>query len=259
MSVYLSVPTLDEGAWRETEPHTPSPRARLEAVRKLNEAGVPAGILIAPLMPGHQRRPRAGRGDRAHSRRTRARSASAPWRCTCAARCATSSSTGCAQHRPDLIPRYEQIYERGAYAAAEERKRLQALVRSSRRRPPRPSRSAPARTMKAAREQTSRPPQRERRARSRRACSSPARRQRRRPACPAALRRCRTATAPSLLGRPAARGTRRRSAPAGGRAGTSRCRTGPCRAIVFCPKRSSGSQPVPGSARYFGRCAASSR
>ena len=30
-------------------------------------------------------------------------------------------------------------------------------------------------------------------------------------------------------------------------------------AIVDCPNRSSGSQPVPGSAKYFGRCAASSR
>src|SRR4051794_8900942 len=43
MSVYLSVPTIDERTWRETEPHTPSPRARLDAVRRLNEAGVPAG------------------------------------------------------------------------------------------------------------------------------------------------------------------------------------------------------------------------
>src|SRR5919197_1184619 len=31
MTVFLSVPTLDEGAWRATEPHTPSPRARLKA------------------------------------------------------------------------------------------------------------------------------------------------------------------------------------------------------------------------------------
>ena len=52
MSVYFSVPTLDEKAWRETEPHTPSPRARLEGVRKMNEAGVPSGILVAPLIPG---------------------------------------------------------------------------------------------------------------------------------------------------------------------------------------------------------------
>ena len=52
VTVFFSVPTLDERAWRETEPHTPSPRARLEGVRKMNEAGVPSGILIAPVMPG---------------------------------------------------------------------------------------------------------------------------------------------------------------------------------------------------------------
>ena len=52
VSACLSVPTLEEKAWRATEPHTPHPRARLEAVAKLNEAGIPTGILIAPLMPG---------------------------------------------------------------------------------------------------------------------------------------------------------------------------------------------------------------
>src|SRR4051795_4790864 len=41
----LSVPTLDEKAWRATEPHTPNPRARLEAVGELNRAGIPTGIL----------------------------------------------------------------------------------------------------------------------------------------------------------------------------------------------------------------------
>jgi len=48
----LSIPTLDEKAWRATEPHTPSPRARLEAVAELNRAGIQTGVLIAPLMPG---------------------------------------------------------------------------------------------------------------------------------------------------------------------------------------------------------------
>ena len=48
----LSVPTLDEKAWRATEPHTPHPRKRLEAVAELNRPGIPCGILIAPLMPG---------------------------------------------------------------------------------------------------------------------------------------------------------------------------------------------------------------
>ena len=48
----LSIPTLDERAWRATEPHTPNPRARLEAVAELNRAGIPTGVLVAPLMPG---------------------------------------------------------------------------------------------------------------------------------------------------------------------------------------------------------------
>src|SRR5918998_5531623 len=52
ISACLSVPTLDEKAWRASEPRTPNPRARLEAVAELNRAGIPTGILIAPLMPG---------------------------------------------------------------------------------------------------------------------------------------------------------------------------------------------------------------
>src|SRR3954465_8925734 len=48
----LSVPTLDEKAWRDTEPHTPHPRKRLEAVGELNRAGIPTSVLIAPLIPG---------------------------------------------------------------------------------------------------------------------------------------------------------------------------------------------------------------
>ena len=57
-SACLSVPTLDEKAWRATEPHTPHPRARLEAVAELNRAGIPAGVLIAPVMPGINDDPR---------------------------------------------------------------------------------------------------------------------------------------------------------------------------------------------------------
>src|SRR5918998_3454640 len=48
----FSVPTLEEKAWRASEPRTPHPRARLEAVAELNAVGIPTGILIAPLMPG---------------------------------------------------------------------------------------------------------------------------------------------------------------------------------------------------------------
>ena len=143
-SACLSIPTLDERAWRATEPHTPNPRARLEAVAELNRAGIPTGVLIAPLMPGindapHQIEPLLQR----------------------AVEAGATSIGGCALHlrgevrdvfmgwlqtqRPDLVERYEQLYSRGAYAPREERDRLAGLVRSARnplgerRRWPRPT------------------------------------------------------------------------------------------------------------------------
>ncbi len=50
--VNLSIGTLDEEVWRATEPGTPHPQRRVEAVRRLNEAGVPCGVLVAPIIPG---------------------------------------------------------------------------------------------------------------------------------------------------------------------------------------------------------------
>src|SRR6202000_298594 len=49
VSVNLSVPTLDEKAWRLTEPHTPTPGAPLRGVAELRGRGIQAGVLIAPL------------------------------------------------------------------------------------------------------------------------------------------------------------------------------------------------------------------
>ena len=48
----FSIGTLDEDVWRKSEPGTPHPRKRVEAVRKLNEAGIPCGVLVAPILPG---------------------------------------------------------------------------------------------------------------------------------------------------------------------------------------------------------------
>jgi DNA repair photolyase len=52
VSAAFSIGTLDEQVWRETEPGTPHPKARMEAVRTLTEAGIPTGILMAPILPG---------------------------------------------------------------------------------------------------------------------------------------------------------------------------------------------------------------
>jgi DNA repair photolyase len=50
--VSLSIGTLDETAWRTSEPGTPPPLQRVEAVRRLNEAGIDCGVLVAPVLPG---------------------------------------------------------------------------------------------------------------------------------------------------------------------------------------------------------------
>ena len=52
VTINLSIGTLDDDVWRRTEPGTPPPRRRVEAVRRLNEAGVPCGVLVAPILPG---------------------------------------------------------------------------------------------------------------------------------------------------------------------------------------------------------------
>jgi DNA repair photolyase len=132
-SANLSVPTLEEKAWRATEPRTPHPRARLEAVAALVEAGIPCGILIAPLMPGVNDSPE--QVDRILE---------------LAAEAGATSVGGIALHlrgdvraiffdwlrsqRPDLLPRYERLYARGAYAPREERDRLARLARGAGRR-----------------------------------------------------------------------------------------------------------------------------
>jgi DNA repair photolyase len=127
-SAAVSVPTLDEKAWRATEPHTPNPRARLEAVAELARAGIRTGVLIAPLMPGVNDAPEQVEPI-----------------LELAAEAGVAYVTGIALHlrgdvrdlwfewlrenRPDLIPRYERLYRRGAYAPQEERRRLSALVK----------------------------------------------------------------------------------------------------------------------------------
>jgi DNA repair photolyase len=56
-SVYVSVPTVDEDAWRQLEPGTAPPLQRLRAVRELVDAGIRAGVLMAPIVPGVTSKP----------------------------------------------------------------------------------------------------------------------------------------------------------------------------------------------------------
>ncbi|MDT4913715.1 MAG: hypothetical protein QOC66_2843, partial [Pseudonocardiales bacterium] len=57
VTVNFSIGTLDDKVWRATEPGTPHPRRRVEAMRQLAAAGIRTGALIAPVLPGLSDRP----------------------------------------------------------------------------------------------------------------------------------------------------------------------------------------------------------
>jgi DNA repair photolyase len=130
----LSIPTIDEKVWRQTEPHTPNPRARIEAIAELSRAGIPVGVLVAPLMPGVNDDP--------------AQVEEIVQTCVDAG---ASNIGGICLHlrgevkdiwfewleayRPDLIPLYRKMYGRGAYAPPQERDRIARLVRDAAPRP----------------------------------------------------------------------------------------------------------------------------
>ena len=51
VQVFISVTTLDASLARKMEPRASSPKRRLEAMKRLNEAGVPCGVMAAPVIP----------------------------------------------------------------------------------------------------------------------------------------------------------------------------------------------------------------
>jgi len=128
VSVNLSVPTLDEDAWRATEPHTPSPAARLDAVAELRRRGIDSGVLIAPLMPGINDHP-----DQVRPIVERAKKAGATFLGSAALHLRGEVKDvflGWLQEkRPDLLPRYEALYGDRAYMRPEQRKHATRAVK----------------------------------------------------------------------------------------------------------------------------------
>jgi DNA repair photolyase len=118
----FSIGTLDEEAWRRSEPGTPHPRKRIEAVAALTQAGIPCGVLMAPILPGITDHPRQLReviraaldAGATHVSpillhlRPGVREEFLPW---------------LEEHYPELVTRYQQMYP-GAYASAADRKAL---------------------------------------------------------------------------------------------------------------------------------------
>ncbi len=110
-SACLSIPTLDEAMWRATEPHTPHPRKRLEAVAALNAAGVPTGVLVAPLMPGINDAPEQVEAVVKACEEAGARTIGG--QALFLAGATRDVFMGWLKHgRPDLVPMYERLYDR---------------------------------------------------------------------------------------------------------------------------------------------------
>src|SRR5947209_9116914 len=123
----LSIGTLDEDAWRRSEPGTPHPRKRIEAVAALNDSGIPCGVMVAPILPGIT-------DDRKMLRAVVRAAIDAG---------ATHVSPIMLHLRPvvkeeymrwledefpDLVPRYEALYAKNAYGPVADRKRTTGAV-----------------------------------------------------------------------------------------------------------------------------------
>ncbi|SCG52606.1 intein-containing Rv2578c family radical SAM protein [Micromonospora humi] len=128
-----SVGFVDETLWRLAEPGTPSPRRRLDAVRRLADAGFPVGVLMAPILPGLSDDEESidttvaaiaasGAADvtpLALHLRPGAREWYARW---------------LAREFPHLVPRYRRLYRSGAYAPQVYQREVTARVRMAARR-----------------------------------------------------------------------------------------------------------------------------
>lgn len=146
----LSIPTLDEKAWRLTEPATPHPRKRIEAVAELCRAGIETGVLVAPLMPGINDSPRQVEALLAELGEAGATSISGI-ALHLRGELKSLFMDWLRQYRPDLVGRYERLYEGRGNLTVAERRRLGRMIR---RRPYTPNARGRRRPRPAARDQT---------------------------------------------------------------------------------------------------------
>ena len=132
VSVTFSIPTLDEEVWRKTEPSTAHPRQRLKAVSQLVDAGIKAGVGMAPILPGISDRPEQLREV---VKAAREAGATGVWTNLLFLRPGTREHflEHLADDWPELLPHYGELYRGRAYLGAEETKpvrhRVSALAR----------------------------------------------------------------------------------------------------------------------------------
>jgi DNA repair photolyase len=119
VSVTFSIPTLDVDIWRKTEPGTASPHQRLRALQRLVEAGISVSVGMAPILPGLSDKPELMEDV---VRAARAAGACGVWANLLHLKPGTKEHYLHALERdwPELLPEYERLYGRRAYADASE-------------------------------------------------------------------------------------------------------------------------------------------
>lgn len=124
----VSVGITDRELWRTLEPGTPPPGRRLEVCRALNDAGIGCGVLMAPIVPYLTDSPgqleatvrEIAEAGATHVSpivlhlRTGAREWFMSW---------------LGEQHPELVPRYQDLYGRGAYAPKAYQQRISEQVR----------------------------------------------------------------------------------------------------------------------------------
>jgi DNA repair photolyase len=119
VSVMFSVPTLDRRIWKATEPGTAPPRQRLRALTRLVDAGIDAGVGMAPILPGLSDRPELLADV---VRAAREAGATSIWAGLLNLRPGTREHflENLARDWPELLPRYERLYASRAYLGRNE-------------------------------------------------------------------------------------------------------------------------------------------
>ncbi len=127
VSVTFSIPTLDAEIWRRTEPGTAPPQQRLRALRQLVEAGIKAGVGMAPILPGLSDRPELLAEVVAAAREA---GATGVWTNLLYLRAGTREHflESLARDWPELLPRYERLYAGRAYLPADEQEPVRTEV-----------------------------------------------------------------------------------------------------------------------------------
>jgi DNA repair photolyase len=128
VSVNVSVGSVDTSLWRQVEPGTPSPKARLDVCRRLTAVGIGCGVLMAPILPYLTDSP---------EQLDRTVRAIADAGATAVTPIVLHLRSGArewfmawlAREHPELVGSYDRLYGRGAYAPRSYQDDITAQVR----------------------------------------------------------------------------------------------------------------------------------